>query len=112
MESLRGKNPVEFSYGDPFFFCGLYKTWGDLLSCSIITLEAHPATKKYHEKSLPMVAPEDTDFVERWVGGGEDTEAFEPYLHPHIEHDGRPLLVQPVARATSTEYVGERQEVG
>ncbi|SHF50833.1 SOS response associated peptidase (SRAP) [Microbulbifer donghaiensis] len=108
VESQSGKNPVEFSYGEPFFFCGLYKTWGELLSCSIITLDAHPATKKYHEKSLPMIAPADTDFVERWLTGGEDTAQFEPYLHPHIEYHGNSLMVQPVVRATSTEYAGER----
>uniref|UniRef100_UPI00248FC840 hypothetical protein n=1 Tax=Janibacter hoylei TaxID=364298 RepID=UPI00248FC840 len=31
VESQGGKNPVEFSYGVPFFFCGLYKTWGSIL---------------------------------------------------------------------------------
>ncbi|MEX2961976.1 SOS response-associated peptidase family protein [Microbulbifer sp. TYP-18] len=107
VESLRGKNPVEFSYGEPFFFCGLYKTWGDMLSCSIITIAAHPRTRKYHDKSLPMVAPADQKFVQDWLSGGEDTASFEPYLHPHIEYAGHPLSVRPVERATSTHYTGE-----
>ncbi|MEW5248695.1 SOS response-associated peptidase family protein [Microbulbifer sp. 2201CG32-9] len=107
VESLHGKNPVEFSYGEPFFFCGLYKTWGDMLSCSIITIAAHPRTRKYHDKSLPMVAPADQNFVRDWLSGGEDTASFEPYLHPHIEYAGHPLSVRPVERATSTHYTGE-----
>ncbi|MBB5210189.1 SOS response-associated peptidase family protein [Microbulbifer hydrolyticus] len=106
VESQHGDNPVEFSFGEhaPFFFCGLYKTWGDTLSCSIITLDAHPDTKKYHEKSFPMIAPEDSGFIEQWLGPAEDTMAFEPYLHASTEVGGKQLMVQPVERATSTEY--------
>ncbi|WKD48319.1 SOS response-associated peptidase family protein [Microbulbifer spongiae] len=111
VESQHGKNPVEFSYGQPFFFCGLYKTWGNLLSCAIITLGAHPKTRQYHDKSLPMIAPADKDFVANWLSGGEDTAPFEPYLHPHIEYAGHPLTVRPVVRATSTEYSGEQQDL-
>jgi len=113
VESQHGKNPVEFSFGDhkPFFFCGLYKTWGETLSCSIITLDAHPDTKKYHEKSFPMIAPDNEDFIERWLGPEEDTMAFEPYLHPSKEVGGRLLDVQPLTRATSIDYTGPRQAV-
>lgn len=113
VESQHGKNPVEFSFGDhePFLFCGLYKTWGDTLSCSIITLDAHPATKKYHEKSFPMIAPKNLDFVEAWLCGGEDTARFEPYLRPDISSNSDPLMVQAVKRATSTKYIGDRTEV-
>ncbi|MFA0812415.1 SOS response-associated peptidase family protein [Microbulbifer epialgicus] len=107
VESLRGKNPVEFSYGEPFFFCGLFKTWGEILSCSIITLDAHPATKIYHEKSLPMVAPRDTDFVNNWLSSSAPTDQFTAFLQPHIEYDNCQLKVRPVARATSTEYTGD-----
>ncbi|WP_299599038.1 SOS response-associated peptidase family protein [uncultured Microbulbifer sp.] len=115
VESQSGKNPVEFSWGEnhsPFFFCGLYKTWGDTLSCSIITLGAHPATKKYHEKSFPMIAPQDPSFIEEWLSGREDTTLFEPFLHPDIVHGEEPLMVQPVKRATSTEYSGDKERVG
>ncbi|WP_346839198.1 SOS response-associated peptidase family protein [Microbulbifer sp. SAOS-129_SWC] len=111
VESQHGDNPVEFSFGAPFFFCGLYKTWGDLLSCAIITLDAHPATRKFHEKSFPMIAPADGEFVRQWLAGGEGTDVFEPYLHPHIEYDGHPLAAQPLVRATSTEYAGIKSTV-
>lgn len=111
VESLHGKNPVEFSFGEPFFFCGLYKTWGELLSCSIITLDAHPDTVKYHDKSLPMIAPKDADFVAQWLSASEDTAPFEPYLHPQTQVGGRPLMVQPLKRAASVEYTGERAPV-
>ncbi|WKD49952.1 SOS response-associated peptidase family protein [Microbulbifer spongiae] len=107
VESLHAKNPVKFSYGEPFFFCGLYKTWGDRLSCSIITIATHPRTRRYHDKSLPMVARADQDFVQDWLSGGEDIASFGPYLHPHIEYAGHPLSVRPVERATSTHYTGE-----
>ncbi|WOX05034.1 SOS response-associated peptidase family protein [Microbulbifer pacificus] len=112
VESQHGKNPVEFSFGEPFFFCGLYKTWGDLLSCSIITLAAHPSTAKYHEKSFPMIAPKDGEFVERWLQGGEDTEPFEPYLHPDIQLGNHRLTVQPLHKAMGTEYTGDSIQVG
>jgi len=113
VESQHGKNPVEFSFGDhaPFFFCGLYKTWGDIVSCSIITLDAHPSTAKYHEKSFPMIAPADSDFIDRWLGPSEDTMPFEPYLHPDTVIGGEQLQVQPLIRATSTEYTGPRESV-
>ncbi|WP_160153455.1 SOS response-associated peptidase family protein [Microbulbifer sp. ALW1] len=113
VESQNGKNPVEFCFGDhaPFFFCGLYKTWGETVSCSIITLDAHPDTKQFHEKSFPMIAPDKADFIERWLGSDEDTAVFEPYLHPDKEVAGYPLSVQPVTRATSTEYAGPRHRV-
>lgn len=113
VESQHGKHPVEFSFGEhaPFFFCGLYKTWGDILSCSIITLDAHPHTKQYHEKSFPMIAPEDSGFIEQWLGPNEDTMAFEPYLHASTEVGGNQLMVQPVQRATSTEYTAPAQVV-
>ncbi|MFC6632419.1 SOS response-associated peptidase family protein [Microbulbifer taiwanensis] len=106
VESQRGDNPVEFSFGRPFFFCGLYKTWGDLLSCAIITLAAHPDTAKFHEKSFPMIAPADAGFVEQWLGGGEGTDAFEPHLHPHTALGGARLMVRPLKRAMGTEYIG------
>ncbi|MBN8431326.1 SOS response-associated peptidase family protein [Microbulbifer salipaludis] len=113
VESQHGKNPVEFSFGDhqPFFFCGLYKSWGETLSCSIITLDAHPDTAQYHEKSFPMIAPDNHDFITRWLGPSEDTLPFEPYLRADKTITGAPLIVQPVTRATVTEYVGARQEV-
>ncbi|BBM01462.1 SOS response-associated peptidase family protein [Microbulbifer sp. GL-2] len=107
IESLRGRHPVEFSYGKPYFFCGLYKIWGSTLSCSIITLEAHPATKIYHEKSLPMIAPRDSDFVHRWLSSSIQTNQFAPFLQPQIEYDNCQLTARPVARATSTEYIGD-----
>lgn len=106
VESQQGNNPVEFSYGLPFFFCGLYKVWGELLSCAIITLEAHPKTRKYHDKSLPMVAPADESFVMQWLTGGENTTLFHPYLSPKIEYGGHSLTVRPLPRATATEYSG------
>ncbi|WGL16807.1 SOS response-associated peptidase family protein [Microbulbifer bruguierae] len=113
VESQHGEHPVEFCFGNhkPFFFCGLYKTWGETVSCSIITLDAHPDTRKYHEKSFPMIAPDDDAFIEHWLGPGEDIMPFEPYLHADKEIGGEPLYVQPVRRATATEYVGSRQEV-
>ncbi|MCA0894361.1 SOS response-associated peptidase family protein [Microbulbifer agarilyticus] len=111
VESQHGKNPVEFRFGRPFFFCGLYKTWGDLLSCSIITLAAHPDTARFHEKSFPMIAPAAPAFVDQWLDGGEDTQAFEPYLHPDIRFDGADLLVQPLHKAMGLEYTGEAQQV-
>ncbi|WP_078083091.1 SOS response-associated peptidase family protein [Microbulbifer mangrovi] len=113
VESQNGKNPVEFTFGDhkPFFFCGLYKTWGETLSCSIITLDAHPDTARYHEKSFPMIAPDNEEFIARWLGPDEDTMPFEPYLHADKQIGGARLNVQPVTRATATEYIGPRQEV-
>ncbi|WP_444902465.1 SOS response-associated peptidase family protein [Microbulbifer sp. SSSA007] len=107
VESLCGKHPVEFSYGEPYFFCGLYKIWGSTLSCSIITLDAHSATKIYHEKSLPMIAPKDSGFVSKWLSGSTHTDQFTDFLQPKIEYDHCQLTVRPVARATSTEYKGD-----
>ncbi|WP_231759897.1 SOS response-associated peptidase family protein [Microbulbifer elongatus] len=111
VESQHGKNPVEFRFDRPFFFCGLYKTWGDVLSCSIITLAAHPDTARFHEKSFPMIAPLDSAFVTRWLQGGEDTQPFEPYLHPDIRLGESDLLVQPLNRAMQLAYTGEVQRV-
>ncbi|HEY8569547.1 SOS response-associated peptidase family protein [Microbulbifer sp.] len=111
VESQHGKNPVEFSFGEPFFFCGLYKTWGDLLSCSIITLAAHPQTARFHEKSFPMIAPRDQGFIQQWLLGGENTESFAPYLHPHITLGEQKLQVQPLRKAMGLEYTGEVQLV-
>ncbi|WP_226665073.1 SOS response-associated peptidase family protein [Microbulbifer aggregans] len=111
VESQHGKNPVEFSFGEPFFFCGLYKTWGEILSCAIITLAAHPKTARYHEKSFPMIAPKDQTFVAQWLEGGEDTEAFEPYLHPEITLGRQPLMVQPLHKAMSMDYAGDAEPV-
>ena len=111
VESQHGKNPVEFSFGEPFFFCGLYKTWGDVLSCAIITLAAHPDTAKYHEKSFPMIAPKSQEFVEHWLNGGEDTLQFEPYLHAETRLGEAPLLVQPLKKAMSLEYTEEARPV-
>ena len=111
VESQRGKNPVEFRFDRPFFFCGLYKTWGELLSCSIITLAAHPETARFHEKSFPMIAPLEPEFVTQWLAGGEDTEPFEPYLHPDIRLGDKDLRVQPLSKAMQLEYTGEAQRV-
>ncbi|WNZ56237.1 SOS response-associated peptidase family protein [Microbulbifer sp. MKSA007] len=107
VESQGGKHPVEFSYGEPFFFCGLYKIWGNLLSCSIITLDSHPATKRYHEKSLPMIAPNRPDFVASWLNCSGVTEDFSPFLKPSIEYSGKILTAHPLLRATSTEYIDD-----
>ena len=109
VESQGGKNPVEFSFGLPFYFCGLYKTWqnGKLLSCSIITLPSHPLTARYHEKSFPMIAPPSTEFCRRWLSADSDTGAFAPYLQPNLSYAGHHLSVQPLARATSTEYTDD-----
>ncbi|KUJ79157.1 DUF159 family protein [Microbulbifer flavimaris] len=108
VESQHGEDPVEFGFGPPFFFCGLYKSWegGELLSCSIITLPAHQLTARYYDKSLPMIAPASREFCRRWLSDDPDTSIFERYLTPRIEYAGHALTVTPLKRATSTEHAG------
>ncbi|AOS97518.1 hypothetical protein AUP74_02094 [Microbulbifer aggregans] len=113
VESQHGKHPVEFGFGLPFFFCGLYKPWddGQLLSCSIITLPAHEHTARYHEKSFPMIAPASREFCRRWLSDTPDTSVFEPYLIPRIQYAGKPLTVAPLKQATSTEYIAAPEKI-
>ncbi|SDJ55407.1 SOS response-associated peptidase family protein [Microbulbifer yueqingensis] len=113
VESQHGEHPVEFSFGLPFFFCGLYKVWegGRLLSCSIITLPAHPMTERFHDKSLPMIAPPSSSFIRQWLSPDADTGQFAPYLQPRVEYAGRLLHYRPLKRATSTEYTGPEAPV-
>ncbi|WP_237068423.1 SOS response-associated peptidase family protein [Microbulbifer guangxiensis] len=114
VESQHGERPVEFNFGLPLFFCGLYKTWDDgrLLSCSIITLSAHERTARYHEKSFPMIAPASRDFCHHWLSNDPDTTVFAPYLTPRIQYAGRTLTVAPLKQATATETLGAPQTVG
>ncbi|WP_237063787.1 SOS response-associated peptidase family protein [Microbulbifer zhoushanensis] len=114
VESQHGDNPVEFSFGLPFFFCGLYKSWDDgrLLSCSIITLPAHPLTERFHDKSLPMIAPPSSGFIRQWLSGDTDTTPFSPYLVPRVDYADRVLQYRPLKRATSTDYTGPALPVG
>ncbi len=74
----------------PFAVAGLWSRWrrdGDegILSCSLITTEANPATREVHDRMPVILRPQDYD---SWLNPvGDDAEAHLDLLRPYPGDD-------------------------
>uniref|UniRef100_B8HTB0 Abasic site processing protein n=1 Tax=Cyanothece sp. (strain PCC 7425 / ATCC 29141) TaxID=395961 RepID=B8HTB0_CYAP4 len=63
-----------------FAFAGLWETWQDILSCTIITTVANDRVRPIHDRMPVILKPEDYD---RWLDPTEqDTSALQDLLTP------------------------------
>lgn len=93
---------------------GLYRIWQYKgqdntnhykVSCSVVTLPAHPKMEKYHSKSSPLVLSHNDGSIDTWLDSGlTDTRALAWLLKPKLRHS---LVAHPIVRPTQPESVGE-----
>jgi len=70
---------------------GLYREWqhqitGKMqLSCSVITLPPHEKLKHIHSKAMPLILPQESSLVDKWLDPQfNDIEQFSALLHPKL----------------------------
>lgn len=90
-------------------FGGLYKEWlntdtGETtFSCSVITLPPNPKLANIHSKSIPLMLPQEGDWLERWLDPKiKDTQQFEALLQPTLRQD---LKVQQIVKPSAYHQV-------
>jgi len=90
---------------------GLYREWihpktkEHKLSCSVITLPAHPKLKHIHSKAMPLMLPQQTNVIDKWLSQKvTDTKLFEPLLIPNITQG---LLAQQIDKPSSYNAIAD-----
>ncbi|MCY7296565.1 SOS response-associated peptidase family protein [Alteromonas sp. a30] len=86
-------------------FGGLYKEWinpttGEAtFSCSVITLPPHPKFANIHSKSIPLMLPQEGDWLDAWLDPSiTDTRRFDGLLQSKLRHN---LKVQQIAKPSA-----------
>jgi putative SOS response-associated peptidase YedK len=76
-----------------------------VLSCSVITLPAHEQLKTFHEKSTPLMLPQDDSTMDMWLDCTlTEVDVFNDLLVPHIPQD---LLAQQIDKPSTFNPLGE-----
>jgi putative SOS response-associated peptidase YedK len=70
---------------------GLCREWqhtttGEVkLSCSVITLPPHEKLKHIHSKAMPLILPQESSFIDRWLNPQfNEVDQFELLLQPYL----------------------------
>ena len=72
---------------EAFALAGVWETWNDLRTFSIVTTEANPLMAEIHntKKRMPVILPRD---LERdWIDPGIDTGRIQELMAPYDEND-------------------------
>jgi len=76
-----------------------------VLSCSVITLPAHERLKSFHEKSTPLMLPQNDSTMDMWLDCRlTEVDVFNDLLVPHIPQD---LLAQQIDKPSTFNPVGD-----
>lgn len=101
---VEGKQPLLLG-------CVYQKFSNDLYSCAVITRNAHPRFKNYHDDAFPLMLPPDPKFLKLWLSPdqGETHSAITSLLdQPKIFTD---LIVTPVKTYKDAKPVGGPNQI-
>jgi len=92
-------------------FGGIFKEWRStetgehVYSASIITLPPHEKLRPFHPKSMPLMLPQSSADLNRWLDSEcIDPAEFDDWLEPTLRMD---LVVTPIDRASRRNPVSE-----
>jgi putative SOS response-associated peptidase YedK len=83
-----------------------HQTTGEVkLSCSVITLPPHEKLKHIHSKAMPLILPQESSLVDRWLDPSyREIGRFEPLLQPIIPQD---LIAQKIDKPMTHQAISE-----
>jgi putative SOS response-associated peptidase YedK len=94
---------------------GLCREWrhhttGEVkLSCSVITLPPHEKLKHIHSKAMPLILPQDSSLLDRWLDPSySEVGQFESLLQPHIPQS---LIAQQIDKPMTHQALSEPQVI-
>ncbi len=94
---------------------GLYRQWqhkttGEMkLSCSVITLPPHEKLKHIHSKAMPLILPQSSSLVDKWLDPlFTETAQFDSLLQPHIPEN---IVAQEIDKPMSHQPVSDLQVI-
>ena len=123
--AVKGFGETEFSNKKPVHYYdmvaetgglllgGLCRQWqhqitGEVqLSCSVITLPGHEKLKHIHAKAMPLILPQSSSLVDKWLDPlFTDTAAFDSLLQPHIPDN---IVAQEIDKPMSHQPISDKQ---
>jgi putative SOS response-associated peptidase YedK len=87
-----------------------HQTTGEIrLSCSIITLPPHPKLLHIHSKAMPLILPQESLLVDKWLNTQfNEVEQFEHLLQPHLPQN---LVAQQIDKPMNYETLLESEVI-
>jgi len=83
------------------------KTGEHKLSCSVITLPPHQKLKHIHSKAMPLILPQESDLIDRWLSPKViDIEQFKSLLIPNIP---QPLIAQKIDKPSGFQAIAKEE---
>jgi putative SOS response-associated peptidase YedK len=85
-----------------------HQTTGEVkLGCSVITLPPHEKLKHIHSKAMPLILPQESSLVDRWLDPlVNEIEQFEALLQPRIPQN---LIAQQIDKPMTHQAISESQ---
>jgi putative SOS response-associated peptidase YedK len=79
------------------------------LSCSVITLPPHEKLKHIHSKAMPLVLPQDSSLVDKWLNPQmNDVGQFERLLCPFLPQT---LIARQIDKPMTHQVISESQTI-
>lgn len=113
-ENKKAKHYFDFfaNENEAIALAGLYKTWyhpnysEPLFSCSVITLPPHPKLAHIHSKAMPMILPQQGNWMDMWLQHDfADVAQFEPLLAANLPQS---LWAQQIDKPSSYQGLSEK----
>lgn len=78
-----------------------------VVSCSVITLPAHPKIAPYHNKAMPLILNQNDDSMKMWLNADcTDTRLFEDLLKPSLPQN---LEAMQIDRPSTHRQIGDKK---